>query len=46
MDADERERLFAVIEESIAQADAGQTIPFEQAMAELHAKRLARRNAR
>lgn len=42
MSDDERERLDAALDRSIAQADAGQRIPVEQAIAEIRAKRAAR----
>ena len=38
----EREKLDAAIERGIAQADAGQGIPIEQAIAEIRARRAAR----
>jgi hypothetical protein len=38
----ERARLDAALDRSIAQADAGQTVPFDEAMAALHARRAAR----
>lgn len=38
----EREKLHASIERSIAQSDAGQGIPVEQAIAEIRARRAAR----
>ncbi len=38
----EREKLHVSIERSIAQSDAGQGIPVEQAIAEIRAKRAAR----
>lgn len=40
-DAD-REKLYAAIDRSLAQADAGQTVPFDEVMAALRAKRTAR----
>lgn len=40
-DAD-RENLYAAIDRSLAQADAGQTMPFDEVMAALRAKRTAR----
>jgi predicted transcriptional regulator len=40
-DAD-REKLYAAIDRSLAQADAGQTLPFDEVMAALRAKRTAR----
>jgi hypothetical protein len=42
MSDDERERLDAALDRSIAQADAGHGIPVEQAIAEIRAKRAAR----
>lgn len=42
MPADERERLHAVLEQSLAEAEAGHTVPYEEVMAELRAKRAAR----
>jgi hypothetical protein len=42
MSNDERTRLDAALDRSIAQADAGQGIPVEQAIAEIRAKRAAR----
>lgn len=42
MSDDERERLDAALDRSIAQADAGQGIPVEQAIAEIRAKRAVR----
>jgi hypothetical protein len=42
MSNDERERLNAALDRSIAQADAGQGIPVEQAIAEIRARRAAR----
>jgi hypothetical protein len=42
MSDDERKRLDAALDRSIAQADAGQGIPVEQAIAELRARRTAR----
>lgn len=42
MSDDERKRLDAALDRSIAQADAGQGIPVEQAIAEIRAKRAAR----
>ncbi len=38
----EREKLDAAIERGIAQADAGQGIPIEQAIAKIRARRAAR----
>jgi len=38
----EREKLHASIERSIAQSDAGQGIPVEQAIVEIRARRAAR----
>lgn len=46
MSDDEREKLDAALDRSIAQADAGQGIPVEQAIAEIRAKRVARARAR
>ena len=43
-DAD-REELYAAIDRSLAQADAGQGIPVEQAIAEIRARRAARARA-
>jgi hypothetical protein len=45
MSDDERERLNAALDRSIAQADAGQGIPVEQAIAEIRARRAARARA-
>lgn len=42
MSDDERKRLDAALDRSIAQADAGQGIPVEQAIAEIRARRAAR----
>lgn len=42
MSEGEREKLDAAIERSIAQADAGQTVPFDEVMAALRAKRTLR----
>ena len=42
MSDDERKRLDAALDRSIAQAEAGQGIPVEQAIAEIRAKRAAR----
>jgi len=42
MSDQEREKLYAALERSIAQADAGQTVPFDEVMAALRAKRSAR----
>ena len=42
MSDDDRARLDAALDRSIAQADAGQGIPVEQAIAEIRAKRAAR----
>lgn len=42
LSADEQARLEAVLEISIAQADAGECIPAEQVLAQLHAKRAGR----
>jgi hypothetical protein len=41
----ERENLCAAIDRSLAQADAGQGIPVEQAIAEIRARRAARARA-
>ncbi|MGE3460208.1 MAG: hypothetical protein AB7O24_34195 [Kofleriaceae bacterium] len=38
----DREKLHASIERSIAQSDAGQGIPIEQAIAQIRAKRADR----
>lgn len=38
----ERAKLHATIEQSIAEIDAGQTVPFADVIASLRAKRLAR----
>lgn len=40
-DAD-REKLYAAIDRSLAQANAGQTLPFDEVMAARRAKRTAR----
>ena len=45
MSDDEREKLDAALDRSIAQADAGQGIPVEQAIAEIRAERAARARA-
>ena len=45
MSDDEREKLDAALDRSIAQGDAGQGIPVEQAIAEIRAKRAARARA-
>jgi hypothetical protein len=45
MSDDERERLNAALDRSIAQADAGHGIPVEQAIAEIRARRAARARA-
>ncbi len=42
MSDDERKRLDAALDRSIAQANAGQGIPVEQAIAEIRARRAAR----
>jgi predicted transcriptional regulator len=42
MSDDERKRLDAALDRSIAQADAGQTVPFDEVMAALRAKRTTR----
>jgi len=42
MSDDERKRLDAALDRSIAQADAGQGIPAERVFAEIRAKRAAR----
>jgi hypothetical protein len=41
MSEDERKRLNAALDRSIAQADAGRGIPAEQAIAEIRARRAA-----
>ena len=41
----ERTRLDAALDRPLAQADAGQGIPVEQAIAEIRAKRAARARA-
>lgn len=38
----EREKLYAAIDRSLAQANAGQTLPFDEVMAALRARRTAR----
>ena len=45
MSTDERKRLDAALDRSIAQADAGKGIPLEQAIAEIRARRAARARA-
>jgi hypothetical protein len=45
MSDDERRKLDAAIERSIAESDAGQGIPIEQAIAEIRARRAARARA-
>jgi len=45
MSDDERKRLDAALDRSIAQADTGQGIPVEQAIAEIRARRAARARA-
>jgi hypothetical protein len=45
MSDEERARLDAALDRSIAQAEAGQGIPVEQVIAELRAKRAARARA-
>lgn len=45
MSDDERKRLDAALDRSIAQADAGQGIPVEQAIAEIRARRATRARA-
>lgn len=45
MSDEERARLEAALERSLAQADAGQGIPVEQVIAEIRAKRAARARA-
>jgi hypothetical protein len=42
MSNDERKRLDASLDRALAQADAGQGIPVEQAIAEIRARRAAR----
>jgi predicted transcriptional regulator len=42
MSDDERKRLDAALDRSIAQADAGQTVPFDEVMTALRAKRTTR----
>lgn len=42
MSDEERKRLDAALDRSIAQAEAGEVIPVEQVIAELRAKRAAR----
>ncbi len=37
-----REKLHAAIEQSLAELEAGQTVPFVEVIASLRAKRLAR----
>lgn len=45
MSDDEREKLDAALDRAIAQADAGQGILVEQAIAEIRARRMARARA-
>ena len=45
MAPEDREKLDAAIERSIAELNAGQGIPLEQAIAEIRAKRAARARA-
>ncbi|HEX3476169.1 MAG TPA: hypothetical protein VHT91_14185 [Kofleriaceae bacterium] len=45
MSEDERKRLDAALDRSIAQAEAGQGIPVEQVIAEIRAKRTTRARA-
>ncbi|MBC7975014.1 MAG: hypothetical protein H7138_08520 [Myxococcales bacterium] len=45
MSDDERARLNAALDLSIAQADAGQGIPVEQAIADIRARQAARARA-
>jgi hypothetical protein len=45
MSEDERKKLNAALDRSIAQAEAGQGIPAEQAIAEIRARRAARARA-
>jgi len=42
IDEAERDRLYAALERSIEQADRGETVPFDDVMAALRAKRTAR----
>jgi predicted transcriptional regulator len=42
MSDDERERLYAALNRSFEQVAAGQTVPYEEVMAELRAKRTTR----
>ncbi len=42
VDEAEREKLYAALERSIEQAARGDTIPFDEVMAELRAKRSSR----
>lgn len=42
VDEAEREKLYAALERSIEEADRGDTIPFDEVMAELRAKRSSR----
>jgi hypothetical protein len=42
MDTAEREKLYAALAHSIEQAERGQTVPFDDVMATLRAKRTAR----
>lgn len=41
VDEADREKLYAALERSIEQADRGETVPFDDVMAELRAKRTA-----
>jgi predicted transcriptional regulator len=45
MSEDERKKLDAALDRSIAQADAGEGIPVEQVIAEIRARRAARARA-
>ena len=45
MSDDERKRLDAALDRSLAQAEAGQGIPVEQVIAEIRARRAARARA-
>jgi hypothetical protein len=45
MSDDERKRLDAALDRSIAQADARQGVPVEQAIGEIRARRAARARA-
>ena len=42
VDEAEREKLYAALERSIEQADRGETVPFDEVMAALRAKRTVR----